>query len=59
MQIKKERYAMAKDSQIDSKETRKKKSKGDTTFASDTSDNGSRNSEKQSGNRKKANDDKK
>jgi len=50
---------MAKDSQIDSKETRKKKANGNTTFASDTADNGSRNSKKQSGNRKKANDDKK
>ena len=49
---------MPKDSQIDSKQVRKKKSKGGTTFASDTADNGSRNSKKQSGNRKKANDDK-
>ena len=49
---------MPKDSQIDSKQARKKKSKGDTTFASDTADNGSRNAKKQSENRKKANDDK-
>ena len=50
---------MAKDSQIDSKKARKTKSKGDVSFASDTADNGRRNSKKQSGNRKKANDDKK
>jgi len=50
---------MAKDSQIDPKQVRKEKSKGNTHFASDTSDNGNRNSKKQSGNRKKANDDKK
>ena len=50
---------MAKDSQVDSKQARKAKSEDDTHFASDTADNGSRNAKKQSGNRKKMNDDKK
>ena len=49
---------MAKDSQADSKKARKAKSNGNISFASDKADNGSRNSKKQSGNRKKANDDK-
>ena len=50
---------MAKDSQVDSKKARKAKSNGNVSFVSDTADNGSRNSKKQSSNRKKANDDKK
>jgi len=47
---------MPKDSQVDSKKARKEKN---VHFASDKADNGSRNSKKQSGNRHKANDDKK
>ena len=49
---------MAKDSQIDPKEVRKIKSKGDIPFASDEADNGSRNHKKQSVSRHKPGSDK-
>lgn len=39
---------MAKDSQIDQKEVRKKKAKGGTTLANDEPDNEGRNAKKQS-----------
>ena len=48
---------MAKDSQIDPKEVRKAKAKGGATMAESKSDNGTRNSKKQSGNRKKPGND--
>lgn len=50
---------MAKDSQIDPKEVRKMKSKGGPTMAESGQDGENRNNKKQSGNRKKAGDDKK
>ena|GEM_PF-141434 len=49
---------MPKDSQIDPKEVRKAKAKGQTSFASDKADNGNNNSKKQSGNRHKPGSDK-
>ena len=42
---------MAKDSQIDSKEVRKQKSKGGATIADETTSNEGRNAKKQSGER--------
>ena len=50
---------MAKDSQIDPKDVRKKKSKGGHTFAESALDGESRNAKKQSADRSKAGDDKK
>ena len=50
---------MAKDSQLDPKEVRKRKSNGGPTFAESGSDGKSRNNKKQSGNRHKPGDDKK
>lgn len=50
---------MAKDSQLDPKNIRKEKAKGGPTMAESALDGESRNTKKQSGNRKKANDDKK
>lgn len=44
---------MPKDSQIDKKEVRKKKSKGGPTMAESSFDSGSRNAKKQSGSRHK------
>ncbi|MCL2697334.1 MAG: hypothetical protein FWE74_04555 [Oscillospiraceae bacterium] len=49
---------MPKDSQIDPKEVRKAKAKGQTPFASDKADNGRNNDKKQSGNRHKPGSDK-
>lgn len=50
---------MAKDSQIDPKEIRKRKSNGDPTFAQSAQDGESQNAKKQSGSRQKPGDDKK
>jgi hypothetical protein len=47
-----------KDSQIDPKEVRKEKAKGQTPFASDKADNGRNNNKKQSGSRHKPGSDK-
>ena len=44
---------MAKDSQLDPKQIRKKKARNDVTAAESSSDNGTRNHKKQSGNRHK------
>lgn len=49
---------MAKDSQIDPKQVREMKAHGRTSFAASEADNGGNNAKKQSGNRHKANDDK-
>lgn len=48
---------MAKDSQLDPKEIRKKKAKGGHTMAESALDGESRNSKKQSGNRHKPGND--
>ena len=50
---------MPKDSQIDKKHIRTQKSRGSATLANDALDGGTRNMKTQSGNRQKANDDKK
>lgn len=50
---------MAKDSQLDPKEVRRKKSNGGPTMAHSAPDGESRNAHKQSGNRHHAGDDKK
>lgn len=50
---------MSKDSQIDPKEVRKRKAKGNTTIAESAVDGESCNSKKQSGNRHQPGDDKK
>jgi hypothetical protein len=50
---------MAKDSQIDKKHMRKQKSHGGPTMAESGGDGESRSAKTQSGNRKKAGDDKK
>ena len=50
---------MAKDSQIDPKSIRKKKSNGGPTMAESSLDGESRNTKNQSGNRQKPNNDKK
>ncbi len=50
---------MAKDSQLDPKSIRKKKSNGGPTIAESALDGESRNAKKQSGSRKKTGDDKK
>lgn len=50
---------MPKDSQIDAKEIRKKKSGGGPTMTESGSDGGSRNAKNQSGNRGQPGDDKK
>lgn len=50
---------MAKDSQIDPKEIRKRKTKGGPTMAESATSGGSRNAKKQSGNRHKPGDDSK
>jgi len=50
---------MAKDSQLDKKEVRKEKAKGQATMAETKTENQSNNNKKQSGNRHKAGDDKK
>ncbi len=50
---------MPKDSQLDPKEVRKKKSNGGPTFAESALDGEGRNNKKQSGNRHKPGDDKK
>jgi len=52
-------FIMPKDSQLDKKDVRSKKTKSDDTMAQSASDNGSRTAKKQSGFRRKANDDKK
>ncbi len=49
---------MAKDSQLDPKEVRAKKSKGGPTFAQSAQDGEGRNNKKQSGNRHKPGHDK-
>lgn len=49
---------MAKDSQLDPKETRKAKAKGGVTMAESAADNGSNTPKKQSGNRHKPGNDK-
>lgn len=49
---------MAKDSQLDPKSIRKKKSKGGSTMAESALDGKSRNAKKQSGNRDKPGSDK-
>ena len=49
---------MAKDSQIDPKPVREMKAQGKMSFAASEADNGSNNAKRQSGNRNKANDDK-
>jgi hypothetical protein len=50
---------MPKDSQLDPKSTRKKKSGGSPTLAESANDGGTRNTKKQSVSRHKAGDDKK
>jgi len=50
---------MSKDSQLDPKEVRKQKAKGDTTMAESALDGESRNAKKQSGNRHQPGNDKK
>lgn len=50
---------MPKDSQLDSKQTRRQKANGGTTMADSGADNGTRNKKKQSGNRHKPGDDSK
>lgn len=50
---------MPKDSQIDPKEVRKKKSEGGPTLAESAPDGEGRNNKKQSGSRQKPGDDKK
>ena len=50
---------MAKDSQLDPKDVRKKKSGGGSTMAESALDGESRNTKKQSGNRHQSGDDKK
>ncbi len=50
---------MPKDSQLDQKETRKRKAKGGPTFAESALDGEGRNNKKQSGNRHKPGADKK
>ena len=50
---------MAKDSQLDPKPVRKAKAKGGPTMAESSNDNGTNNSKKQSGSRKKPGSDSK
>ena len=54
----KEEDQMAKDSQMDPKETLKAKAKGQKTMADDETDGEGRNNKKQSGNRSKPGNDK-